>query len=58
MKVLIIQLRDVLQVFFDARKGGIALDLIEHVGLHDAKIDAASEHDILGILQRSGPSDR
>jgi hypothetical protein len=27
------------------------------VGDVAAKIDAASEHDILGILQRSGPSD-
>ena len=58
MKLLIVELRDVLQVLFDAWKGWIAFDFIEYVGLHNTEIDATSEHDILGILQRPGPSDR
>ena len=58
MKLLIIKLRDVSQVFFDAWKRWITLDFVEHIGLHDAKIDTASKHDILGILQCPGPGDR
>src|SRR5580704_4668376 len=58
MKVLIIQPRHVLEVVLNARKRRIALDLVENVGLQDGKIDAASEHHILGILQCPGPGDR
>src|SRR6266849_2060979 len=57
MKLLIIELRYVLQVLFDVWKGRITFDFIEHVGLHDAEIDAASEDDILSILQCPGPGD-
>ena len=58
MKFLIIEPRHILQVLLNTRKRRIALDLVEHVGLQDGKVDAASEHHILGILHCSGPGDR
>src|SRR5260370_9820076 len=57
MKLLIIELRYEKQVLLNVWKGRIAFDFIEHVGLHDAEINAASEDDILGILQGPGPGD-
>src|SRR5713101_2388775 len=57
MKLLIIELRYVQQVLLNVWKGRVAFDFIEHVGLHDAEINAASEDNILGILQSPGPGD-
>ena len=58
MKVLIIEPCHVLEVVLNARKRRVAPDLVENVGLQDGKIDAASEHHILSILQCPSPGDR
>ena len=58
LKLLVIELCDVLQVFFYARKRWIPSDVVEHVRLHDGEIDATNEDDIFGVLQRAGARDR
>jgi len=51
VKLLVMQLGNVLEIFLDPRKRRVALERIKHIGLYDAAIHAAREDDVDGVLQ-------
>src|SRR6516162_8554189 len=57
MKFLIVEFRYVLEISFNPPEGRISFKFVENVGLHNAKIDAASENNVFGVLKCSGASD-